>query len=401
MPSLTIEMPSGVAGDMLLGAFLALGGDRATLIADLGRLGVGAIGVTATDVKVRGLAAVRVTVAGDGTGPWRYPAGGDHHHHGHRPYAMIRDLIAAAPYPDRVRRRAGQAFRLLAEAEAAVHGVPVDEVEFHEVGSLDAIVDVVGTALLLEQLDIGRVAAGPFRLGGGTVRCDHGTIPVPVPAVVEILARTRAPMRPGPDDAGELTTPTGCALVCAIADSWELPAGRVLKAGYGAGSREIPGMVNVLRAILVEERVDAGDTVAELRCEVDDATGQSLAVLLEDLIAAGALDAFITPVLMKKGRPGHLITVLVEPSQVDVISDLVFNGCSTIGLRWELVRRRILPRLTDEVEVEGLRVRVKTVELPGGGRRTRPESDDVRRLAARLGIGFEAAYLRILARLGF
>jgi uncharacterized protein (DUF111 family) len=228
-------------------------------------------------------------------------------------------------------------------------------------------------------------------------------------------------------ETGELTTPTGCALVCALADGWELPAGRVLKTAYGAGRRDIPGMVNALRVGLVDPAAGGADTVAELRCQVDDATGESLALLLDDLLAAGALDAFLapitmkkgrpghlltvlarplqvesmanlvlSPITMKKGRPGHLLTVLARPLQVEAMADLVLSGCSTIGLRWELLPRRVLPRSEATVAIDGHEVRVKVVELPGGGRRSRPEADDVRELAERLGIGFDAAYLRVL-----
>lgn len=441
MTTLLIEMPSGIAGDMLLAGLLELGGDAQRLERDLLALGVGPLRLTATRVQVSGIGALRVDVAADQEATWltgsgqahdhahghshhSHDHGGGHHHHHeagplappaagdalplvhltpaavphvpHRPYQRIRELLDRAPLPAAVRTRAQRVFRVLAEAEGAVHGVPPDQVEFHEVGALDAIADVVGCCLLLEQLGVTRVLATPVQPGRGTVRCAHGLMPVPVPAVAAMLAQTGAPHLVIGRDTGELTTPTGCALVTALADGWVTAdtrlAVRTLRVGYGAGHRAIPGLTNALRVSLVEEAGgDAGpdqDTVAELRCALDDATGEQLATLLDELLAAGARDAWLAPLLMKKGRPGHELTVLCAADAVARFADLVLSRSPGIGLRWQVLARRVLPRHAATVAVDGHAIPLKVVTLPDGGTRAKPEADAVRAAATALGRSF-------------
>jgi hypothetical protein len=322
-------------------------------------------------------------------------------HPPHRPYRVIRELIDRANLPERVKTRAQRVFRLLAEAEGQVHGVAPEAVEFHEVGAIDAIADVVGTCLMLEQLGVDRVIAGPLLPGSGTVRCAHGRMPVPVPAVAALLARTGAPYRPSAEDTGELTTPTGCALVIGLADAYlgRDAVGLVTcqRLGHGAGHRAIPGFVNVLRLSLIKESPSDQDIVAELRCQMDDATGESLAVLVDELLAAGAKDAYLTPVIMKKGRPGHLLTVLCTPADRGRLGDLILAHSSTIGLRETTVHRRLLPRRETTVEVGGQTIALKVVTLPDGGERAKPEADSVLAAARALNLGFDAVQRAALA----
>jgi len=396
MAVLLIEMPGGVAGDMLLAALLGLGTDRARCVADLGGLGVGEVGLAVEEVSVAGIRARRVRVDAPQDARW---VQGDHGH-GHRPWKAIRDLLAAAELPERVRDRAGRVFRLLAEAEGAVHGVDPDEVVFHEVGSLDAIVDVVGCCLCLEQLGVDRVVAGPLRLGRGHVDCAHGRMPVPVPAVVEILAAIGAPQERVDADTGELTTPTGAALVCGLADAWQVPPGRLRAVAYGAGHRNPQGVFNAVRCSLLAPDARgaiAEDLVAEIRCQVDDVPGEALADCCERLREAGARDVTLSALTMKKGRPGHLLTILCDPSQVDDMTEVVLTHSGSIGCRWELVRRRLLARRSGEVTVDGERCRVKIVTLPDGVERCEPEADDVARCARAWGCGFAAARRRCAA----
>jgi uncharacterized protein (TIGR00299 family) protein len=319
----------------------------------------------------------------------------------HRPYRVIRELLAAAPLPERVKQRAQAVFRTLAEAEAQVHGTAVDDIEFHEVGALDAIADVVGCCLALEQLGVDRVIAGPLLPGNGTVRCAHGRMPVPVPAVAVMLARTGAPHRQIAEDTGELTTPTGCALVTSLTDTWlrpgkplDLTASRV---GYGAGHKVIPGLLNAVRVSLVETVTTTQDQVCELRCQVDDSTGEQLAVLIADLLAAGAKDAYLTPVLMKKGRPGYELTVLCDPQERDELTTLVLTRSSTIGVRHHLLERTILPRRQLSVSVHGHEIPLKIVTLPDGSERAKPEADAVREVARALGLPFDEVQREALA----
>ncbi len=327
-------------------------------------------------------------------------------HQPHRPYRAIRDLLAAAALPPRVRERAQRVFRVLAEAEALVHGVPCDSVEFHEVGALDAIADVVGSCLLLEQLGVARIISSPLTPGNGSVLCAHGRMPVPVPAVAAMLAQRQAPWRPLAEETGELTTPTGCALVTALADAYLHPGSAAVlttrRVGYGAGHRRIAGMTNAVRLSLVDERDDAGeaadaDRVAELCCTVDDATGEQLAALLEELLAAGAKDACLMNVAMKKGRPGQQLTVLCDPLDLRRIAGLVLSRSPTIGLRHRLVSRLVLPRRAAQVLVEGQRIALKVVTLPDGSERAKPEADDVQAAARALGRDFAGIQQAALA----
>jgi uncharacterized protein (TIGR00299 family) protein len=398
MPTLILDMPCGVAGDMLLAALLACGGDRERLERDLLALGCGPIRIAATPVMAGPLSALRVEVDAEQEARWiQAPAIAGirpvqpPETHAHRPYATIRDLLAAAPLPERVRTRAQRAFRLLAEAEGAVHGVPADTVEFHEVGSLDAIADVVGCCLLLEQLGIDRVLAGPIAPGRGTVRCAHGLMPVPVPAVAEMLKATGAPVRLHAGDTGELTTPTGCALVCALTDAFlgdGAPLlGTITASGSGAGHKTIPGLVNAVRALIIEERPrgDADNRAVELCANLDDMTGEDLALAVHGLLTAGALDAWTTPTTMKKGRPGQILHALCRPDDETRLSDLMLTTTSTIGVRSQTWARRILPRRTTTIDLDGQSIRLKIVTLPDGSERAKPEADDVAAAAAALG----------------
>jgi uncharacterized protein (TIGR00299 family) protein len=270
-----------------------------------------------------------------------------------------------------------------------VHGVPADAVEFHEVGSLDALADVVGTCLLLEQLGIDRVVAGPIVPGHGTVRCAHGRMPVPVPAVAEMLKRTGAPTRLLGGDTGELTTPTGCALVCGLADAFTTDAdpasGRITASGCGAGHKDIPGLVNAVRCLVLSEDAP-GERVVVIEATIDDMTGEDLAIALARLLELGALDAWLAPVVMKKGRPGHVFTVLARPGERTRLAEAVLLHTSSIGVRWHEAGRQVLPRSAGEALVRGERIRTKTVTLPDGSTRTKPEADDLAAAAARLGL---------------
>jgi hypothetical protein len=328
----------------------------------------------------------------------------------HRPYRIIRDILAAAALPTRVMQRAQAVFLVLAEAEGQVHGVSAEEVEFHEVGAVDAIADVVGCCLLLEQLDITRIISTPLLPGTGSVLCAHGRMPVPVPAVAAMLARRRAPWKQLADETGELTTPTGCALVTALADAYLHPGtAQVLttrRVGYGAGHRRIAGMTNAVRLSLIDELEDAppstSDQVAEITCTIDDATGEQLAIVLEEVLAAGAKDAYLTAVHMKKGRPGHQLTVLADPGDLQRLTAFILSRSSSIGVRHRLLERTVLPRRSEQVVVDGQAIALKVVTLPDGQERAKPEAESVRAAAGILGRDFtslqQAALAAYLAR---
>ena len=429
--TLFIDMPSGIAGDMLLGALVGCGADIAALNAGLATLEIG-VALHAERVLVGGLDAWKTRVdapqeaqwiqaptfslgkltptarvrSGAATGsaveqPSTVP---------HRPYRDIRDLLHRASLSPLTKERAQAVFRLLAEAEAEVHGTTPEDIQFHEVGSADAMADIVGCCLALEQLGVERIIASSLLPGHGTVRCAHGRMPVPVPAVARMLARTlprsgvRPPWTAVDQDTGELTTPTGAALVCALADAFRgAGAGRqslrAVATGFGAGTKVIPGFVNVVRCLLADEAgaTPEHDTVVELACQVDDATPEHLAVALEDLLAAGALDAWLTPIVMKKGRAAHQLGVLCRLDDQARLTALVLQKTPTLGVRSRLAERTILPRTTATVDVLGQSIRLKIATLPDGTTRAKPEADDLAAAARHLGLAYDDVARRALA----
>ena len=407
MPTLYIDMPSGIAGDMLLAALIACGADRVRIEQDLLALGCGPIGLAVEPVMAGPMAALRVTVDAEQEprwiqGPSTLKAHDPAPDHQHRPYAAIRDRLARTTLPERVVGRAQRCFRLLAEAEGAVHGIAPELVEFHVVGSIVAIADVVGCCLALEQLDIDRVVAGPLMPGHGTVSCAHGRMPVPVPAVAEMLRRCAAPTRLIGWETGELTTPTGCALVCGLADSFlgatAPQSGTIIATGTGAGRKVIPGLVNAVRCLVMTEAAGAGNQLWQLEATIDDMSGEDLALAAARLLDAGARDVWIVPVLMKKGRPGSILCLLAADSDRQRLADDMLTHTSTIGVRWHAVDRQVLSRSTGAVMVRGQRIRTKTVTLPDGSTRCKPEAEDV--AAAATALGLPVGEIRRLAASG-
>jgi len=299
---------------------------------------------------------------------------------------VIRDLIAAADLPERVRDRAQRTFRLLAEVEGAMHRMAPDDVEFHEVGAVDAIVDVVGVCAALEVLGIDRIVCSPITVGQGTVHAAHGELPNPAPAVVELLARRGAPSR-GIADRKELATPTGVALMTALADEFgPMPAMTVESVGYGAGTADIPGRPNVVQVVVgshtpVVASPDPGQPVQLFETNVDDATGEVIAHTITALLAAGAHDAWATPIVMKKGRPAHTVHALCDPALAAVVSAVLVRETGSLGLRGTVLQRWPQQRVEQSVDVDGHAVGVKVA-----AGRVKVEHDDAARAAAALGL---------------
>lgn len=361
---------SGIAGDMALGSLLDAGADLDEVRALVGRLPVPGWELTAEPVLRGGIAGTKARVR-------------IHDSTVVRTASHIAGLIEEARLPDRVRTRALDVFGVLAEAEGRLHRKPPSQVHFHEVGGLDAIVDVVGTCAALEVLDIDEVHASPVTTGLGMVRAAHGTIPNPSPAVVELLRG--APTR-GIDVGVELTTPTGAALLAGLVVGWgPMPAMTIERSGFGAGSRELDGRPNLTQVVVGEPAgqpaaAEDGQPVVLLETNLDDATGEVLAHALAQLLAAGAHDAWITPILMKKGRPGHLVSALVDPSLARQVAAVLAAETGSLGIRGQRLARWTAARGTDEVEVDDLALRVKV--SPG---RVKVEYDDAARAARRLG----------------
>jgi len=376
---------SGISGDMTVGALLHLGLPLARIRDAIETLGLRDVEVATEPIARSGIAATKFHVR------IRAPR----HEHTHRPYADIRTLLGASLLPAPVKDTALRIFRRLAEAEGRVHGVEPDAVEFHEVGALDAIVDVVGTALGFSHLGIDAVFTGTLPLGQGRVDAMHGPLPVPAPAVVELL-RGR-PVRVE-DGTAELVTPTGAAIVAALAEQRPAPEMRIDAVGYGAGDRVLPDRPNLLRILLGEPHVPAGhDEVVVLEATIDDLAPHIFEHVLERLLAAGARDAFLVPVVMKKSRPATMVRVLAAPPDRDRLAAILFAETSTIGLRYTTWSRMVLPREERSVETPYGAVRVKVAYAPDGTVNVAPEIDDCRRVAGERGVALKLVHQAAVA----
>jgi uncharacterized protein (TIGR00299 family) protein len=361
---------AGVAGDMFVGACLDAGAPFEAVQGTIARLGLVRYGVAAEHVVRGGVRATKFRVAHDE----------DHHHRG---LGTILDLLARADLPERVYARAAAAFTRLGEAEAKVHGVPLEAVHFHEVGAIDAICDIVGAAAALDALGVERLHCAPLPLFTGSVQAAHGRIPLPAPATLELM-RGRRVYDSGL--TGELVTPTGAALVAAWADDGPPPAFTPRAIGYGAGDRDPDGYPNVCRITVGDAEDHRPAALLELICDVDDATPQVLGHLLGTLLEAGALDATLAPVLMKKERPGTRVTVLARTEQAPALEDLLFREGTTLGVRRRAVERTELPREFVTVATRYGPVRVKVGRLGGDAVHVAPEFDDCRARAAEKGV---------------
>ena len=364
------DVSAGAAGDMLCGALVDAGVPLEVLQAGADAVVPGAVRWSCATVARAGLRATHVTPTAD-DGPAR------------RSWATIRTLLDRADLPARVAERAAAVFVRLAEAEARVHGCAVDNVVFHEVGGLDAIADVVGVCAALDHLGVTRVTAGALALGSGRASTRHGQVPVPVPAVLQMVRGWR--VLAGGD--GELTTPTGAALVTALADRCtDLPALTVDATGVGAGGRDVSGRPNVVRVVLGNPTAGhepAGTTEVVIETNVDDLDPRVWPAVLQRLLEAGARDAWLTPIVMKKGRPAHILSVLAPVERAAALRRVVFAETSAIGVRETPVRKHALARQWVEVTLPGGVVRAK-VALDGGQIvHATPEFDDVAALAAR------------------
>ena len=324
----------------------------------------------------------------------------DHHHHHHTGMKEIREIIGHLTMTDGARALALRIFEILAQAESEAHGVPVDEVHFHEVGAIDSIVDIVAAAVCLDDLDITKVAVTGITEGSGTVRCQHGILQVPVPAVANIARTHRLPIRLT-NRKGELVTPTGAAIAAALMTQDTLPESFVIeKTGLGAGKREYE-IPSILRAMVIEPRGDArraaltADTVWKLECDIDDSTGEQLGYALEKLFEAGAREAHYTPVFMKKNRPGWELTVICDEAHLQKMEEVIFTQTTTIGIRRQEMARTVLTRKVVNVQTRYGEIPVK-VSGEGEFRRVHPEYEKVSEAASKYGTAFGAVYDEVL-----
>ncbi len=371
MRILYLDCFSGVAGDMLLGALIDLGFSIESLREGLARIGLGGYSVTARRTSRQGISGTKFSVRVEGD-------------HGHRGWKEIRSLLEASDLEAETRQSALKVFRRLIEVEARIHGIPLERVHLHEVGAVDAIVDIVGSVIGLRELlgGEGRLHVSPLRLGSGMVSVEHGTFPVPAPATAELVKGL--PVLSGPVE-GELVTPTGAAIVSTLgADFGPMPPMTLLRVGYGAGTRQYEGHPNMLRGILGESAgaLERREEVVVVECTIDDMNPQGFGYLMDRLLDGGALEVYYTPVQMKKSRPGTLVTVIAPQARFGDLASVLFRESTTIGLRHTVAGRIELARETVSVKTEFGHVRVKVSSMGGAATQAQPEYEDCRKIAA-------------------
>ena len=362
---------SGISGDMTVGALIDAGADAKALVQSLEALGTGAQ-FEVEKTKRRGIAASKFRVVTSGK-----PGDGKTHRH----LNNILEMIARSAISKRAKQNASAVFQRLGEAEAKVHDIPIEKVHFHEVGAVDSICDIVGACVGLDLLDIGAVYSAPVNVGSGTAKTEHGVLPVPAPATAELLAGKPIYAR-GP--SLELTTPTGAAIATTLAKEFgALPPMRVITSGYGAGDYDFPEHANVLRVLIGEASgAPESTTVAVLEANIDDSTPQVLGYAMERLLEAGALDVTLTSVLMKKSRPGTILSVIARPEDREALARVIFEETSTLGLRIFSAERRVKERHSVEIATKHGTVRMKVAENGSFA----PEYEDCRKLARESGV---------------
>jgi len=391
-----LDCSSGISGDMFLAALLDAGVDARRLLRELKKMRLGFYEFKLTRAVRGNLVGARVDI--------RIPA-----QQPPRKLGDIEEMMGKTELAETVKEKALKIFRRLAEAEGKLHNLPPGEVHFHEVGAVDAIIDIVGACLGLELLEVSELTCSPLNVGGGRVEAEHGSLPVPAPATAELLKEI--PIY-STGIEGELVTPTGAAIVSTLAASFgPMPAMKVERIGYGAGEKDIPGQANVTR-LFVGESVEvvkaqpgaAGDElVSVIEANLDDMSPQLYGYFVEQALAAGALDVTCSAVQMKKNRPGLLVTVLCAPESSDALAELLFEQTTTIGLRIYEARRKVLEREFVSVETPYGEVRVKVAKREGKVLNVAPEYEDCQRLAAEKSVPLKevilAAHLAYMKRI--
>ena len=401
MKTLYLDCNMGAAGDMLTAALLELHPDREGFLTRLNGLGLPGVTVTAAPAQKQGIQGTHVTVRIDGMEEEDLHHGHEHHHehshphdhpghehahehgghfhtHHHTTVADIDRILADLPLSEKVRGDARGVYRLIAQAEGRAHGCEMEQIHFHEVGTLDAVADVVAVCMLMEELAPAEVLASPVRVGSGHVHCAHGLLPVPAPATAYLLEGV--PIYSGAIQ-GEMCTPTGAALLKHfVTEFGPMPPLRPLAWGYGMGTRDFPA-ANCLRALLGERTDRPAGEVWELACNLDDMTGEDVAFACEALLAAGALDVWTAPIYMKKGRPAVQLSCLCRPADQGTMTDLLFCHTTTLGVRRRPWDRETLPRRQETRDTPLGPVRYKIT--PRG---EKPEYEDIARLARERGV---------------
>lgn len=382
-----LDTIGGISGDMTLGAFVAAGMPFDELVRRLQGLPLKDFELSASHIERSGIVATKIDVI----------VSKDQHHHRH--LKDIREIIDGSGLPESVRARANAIFTTLAAAEAHVHKSTPEKVHFHEVGAVDSIVDIVGTAICLDYFRVEHVYTSPLKVGGGGfINTQHGKMPIPTPATVEILKGYPTLLT---DVHSELTTPTGAAIVKTLSKgTLSLERLKIESIGYGAGSREIPEIPNLLRVMIGElEPAYAVDELLTVETNIDDMNPELYPYVIERLLESGAHDAFVIPVLMKKGRPGSLLSVLTERGRLDAILPILFRETTTLGVRIQPVERRKVGRSSRTVQTSFGVTKVKVIQRESGETLV-PEFEECKRIAREKGLPLIEVYKRIEREIG-
>jgi uncharacterized protein (TIGR00299 family) protein len=378
---------SGISGDMNLGAMIDLGIEKTWLTGELGKLNLEGWELLAERDQRHGISGTKVTVKQT------------RHEHAHRHLSDIENIVNSSSLDDRTKELSLKIFSKIAVAEAKVHGIPVDQVHFHEVGAIDSIIDVVGAAICFNELGVDEVYVPFVELGSGFVKCEHGKLPVPAPATAEIISGL--PVRQGGVNF-EATTHTGAATVATLGTDFS--NGRqlkVIRTGYGVGQKQNPDIPNLLRVFLCEPagQADKGHDAVMLECNIDDMNPEFFDHLSSRLFAAGAADVFLSNIIMKKGRPGIMLKVICETGLTDALKKVIFSESTTLGIRTFVFKKDTLERKFETIETEFGKVSVKRSFHEGKEVSFKPEYDDCKRIADEKGIPLKEVYSRIMSRL--
>ena len=395
---LYLECYAGISGDMTVAALLDLGADADVLKKALESLPIDGFETRISRVKKAGIDACDFNVILEHENhdhDMEYLHGHkhvhehhhdhdhEHHHHEHRGLEEIKNILLSSSMTDHAKATAVRIFEIIADAEAKAHGLPRNEVHFHEVGAVDSIVDIAAVAVCLDNLGIDEVIVPVLYEGRGTVRCQHGILPIPVPAVANIADTHHLPLHLT-DTQGEFVTPTGAAIVAAVCTGNKLPQNfTVLKTGIGAGKRtyERP---SILRAMIIEEATESKDEIIKLECNIDDCSGEVLGFVMNKLMNAGARDVHYFPVFMKKNRPAYQLNVICKEEQRESLQNIIFEETTTIGIRILRMERAVLPREIKQISTSLGEVHVKVCTLPSGNQRCYPEYEDIAALSTKL-----------------
>ena len=376
---------AGISGDMTLGALLDLGVPLSYLTEELGRLSLSGYRVRTARAMKMGISGKKVTVQCDSHG----------HHHEHRSYRTIESLINKSSLKKSVKELSLNIFSRLAQAEAHIHRKKMADVHFHEVGAIDSIVDIVGSVIGIDYLGIDTCFSSALPLGSGFVQCQHGILPVPAPATLELLRGVPVYQS---DVKGEMVTPTGAAILTALVKRFgAMPPLNIIKVGYGAGSNDFPQLPNMLRAILGDSQEDSADEqVRVLEANIDDMNPEWAGFLMEQLLAAGALDVAFIPLQMKKNRPGIMLQVICDESRQQQLTAIIFRESTTAGVRCHGAARVVLPRSQGTVKTRFGTMKVKILQS-GGAAVVSPEFEECRRVALQKGVPLKEVYAEVIA----